>query len=332
MTQRRFKVARFDFEEVQRNAASARGRLLYLRPKGMEGLFTLRAPAPVEARLEVSTEASAKLPEGLVPFTLFVEVEKAPRSTPGNTRIEIPIPPELCARENLDKLGVYACEPQGPWSRLEIQQVDAEKRMFTAEDDQAARVYAVLGPEGLRATRMVIPGENEPRPPSEKAPVPMPAPMPAPAPETTPAAPAEPSGETIEPPPLTPPRPQETMEKPQKKARVLWGRPQPPKQKPLVMPNREDVANPDIPRLDVSPLLPRNESADKAEAGEAPKNAKNKEKPPTAKNTKRKTGRKPAQESVRPNSASVKHNFNLGPPARPPDTSPAPHKGRESNP
>ena len=55
MTQRRFKVSRYLFEDVQQNAASARGQLLYLRPKGMEALFTLTASTPIAARLTTST-------------------------------------------------------------------------------------------------------------------------------------------------------------------------------------------------------------------------------------------------------------------------------------
>ena len=141
MTQRRFKVSRYLMEDVQQNAASARGQLLYLRPKGMEAVFTLTASTPIAARLTTSTDAPAdllspahskpetrnpkpdsrdfptspplasSLPEDLVPFTLFVTTERVPRNSPMSTHIEIFIPPVLCASQDLDKLAVYVHRP-----------------------------------------------------------------------------------------------------------------------------------------------------------------------------------------------------------------------------
>lgn len=166
MIERRFKVTRFEHEDVQRYATSAKGQLLYLRPKGMEAVFTLHAAAPVEARLNASTEPPEELPRGTVPFTLFVEMEKAPRETPMTTYMAIYVPPVLCARQTLEHLAVYAYDSYNKWRPLETQQLDIETRTFTAQDDQSPRIYAVLGPAQYRAAR-VIPGKDALEPGSE---------------------------------------------------------------------------------------------------------------------------------------------------------------------
>ncbi|MCX5759696.1 MAG: penicillin acylase family protein, partial [Candidatus Hydrogenedentes bacterium] len=72
MAERRFKVTHFAMEDVQRHASSARGRTLYLRPKGMAGLVALTAASPIEARLNALTEPASAPPESLVPFTLHM--------------------------------------------------------------------------------------------------------------------------------------------------------------------------------------------------------------------------------------------------------------------
>jgi acyl-homoserine-lactone acylase len=139
MAQRRFKVSRYLFEDVQQNAASARGRLLYLRPKGTEALFTLRAAAPIVARLSSSIDAPADLPENLVPFTLFIATEKVPHVTPMNTHIEIFIPPVLCASQDLNKLAVYTLNGRaelqlGQASEVKSQSLSSEAAAVTAGD------------------------------------------------------------------------------------------------------------------------------------------------------------------------------------------------------
>lgn len=152
--QRRFKIARFQFEDIQRNTASARGKILHLRPRGAEALFTLRATAPIEARVTASPETKGTLPEGLVPFTLYMQVEKVPRVITTETRVEVYIPPVLCAGADLSHLGLYACGSDLLWAPLEGQELNEEARTITATDQAGPRYYAVLGPEQYRATRM----------------------------------------------------------------------------------------------------------------------------------------------------------------------------------
>jgi hypothetical protein len=245
MAQRRFKVARYGFEDVQRNAASARGQLLYLRPKGMEALFTLRASAPIVARLTTATEAPEKLPEDLVPFTLFATTEKVPRSRPASTHIDVFIPPVLCASEDLDKLAVYACDAARKWVRLDAQQLDPNARTFVADDNQGSSTYAVLGPSKYRATRLAIPDEREPAAPQTKIPTP----------ETRSSeAPAQ-ASDGVEAPAnaiLAPTDANQVSEAP-KKSRVMWGVPPKRKAEQIVVPRREDAPAVEPPEIDIAP-------------------------------------------------------------------------------
>jgi hypothetical protein len=245
MAQRRFKVARYAFEDVQQNAASARGQRLYLRPKGMEALFTLSASAPIVARLATATEAPEKLPEDLVPFTLFATTEKVPRSRPTTTHIDIFIPPVLCASEDLDKLAVYACDAAREWVRLDAQQLDPNARTFAADDNQGPSTYAVLGPSKYRATRLAIPDDHEPAAPQAKIPTP----------ETRSGEPPAQATEGVEAPAnaiLAPTDANQVSEAPNK-SRVMWG--VPPKRKPqqIIVPRPKDATAVEPPEIDIAP-------------------------------------------------------------------------------
>jgi len=195
MVGRRFKVTRFEHEDVQRYATRARGRILYLRPPGVEAVFTLSAAAPIEARLHVTTEPPTNLPEGLTAFTVFVETEKAPLATAMNTHIAVYIPGVLCAQEDLPDLAVYAYDPLNEWFPLEPQELNEANRTLTAQDGRGPRVYAVLGPAQLRAGQ-TIPGEDKaedkpqaptlPKPSKERAKaVTIPKPHPPSGPDST---------------------------------------------------------------------------------------------------------------------------------------------------
>jgi len=155
-SQRRFKIARFQFDDIQRNTASARGATLYLRPRGVEALFTLRATAPIEARVTAAPEMEGTLPEGLVPFTLYMQIQKVPRVITTETRVEVYIPPVLCSNADLPHLSLYARGSDQLWVLVEGQELNAEARTLTAVDETGPRSYVVLGPEQYRAARLEI--------------------------------------------------------------------------------------------------------------------------------------------------------------------------------
>ena len=205
MKGRRMKPALFTHEDVQGGAARARGCLLYFRPAGVEGLITLRAAGPVEATLGVSTEAPAKLPANLTPFTLYVEMGQTPRETPADVHLAIYIPPVLCPDADLPRLDLYAYDTRDGWRQLEGRQLDVETRTITAHDAWGARTYAVLGPRRGGAAQRIPgkgkleragpepplvpaqPHEDEAQPAAQFPPLPAIAPILVPTPEPDPA-------------------------------------------------------------------------------------------------------------------------------------------------
>ena len=164
MLERRFKLTRFLDADVQRNTVSAIGRMIALRPKGMDAFFTLEAPRPVEARLYTSLDAPEPLPEGMAAFSVYCGVEYVPRDTPVALHITVTIPEALCAAADLEKLAVYAYNPDGGWTLLEGSMPPRDERTFFA-DDQNAHVYAVLGPEASRKLDTTPELDTPPPPP-----------------------------------------------------------------------------------------------------------------------------------------------------------------------
>ncbi len=163
MTQRRFKTAWFDLEDVQRNAASAAGRILYLRPKGVEGLVCMRAPSPVVGTLVTSTSHATPLPDGLAPFSLYVQSTMDQPAVPVDVALEMHVPSAVCADVHLAKLAVYAWDESGAWAPVAVQRADGASRMFFAQDT-AARTYVIAGPAQYRLAKMVVPGADKPAP------------------------------------------------------------------------------------------------------------------------------------------------------------------------
>jgi acyl-homoserine-lactone acylase len=149
MLARRFKVTRFQEEDVQRYARSARGRMVRLRPEGMPAVFDLAAPYPIEARLYVSTEPPAPLPDGLATFSMYAGPEYVPRDVPVELNLDVVVPDTVCAPENVSALDIYSYDRQEGWQPLVTEQGDDETHRLIAHDSQA-RVYAVLGPAAFR--------------------------------------------------------------------------------------------------------------------------------------------------------------------------------------
>ncbi len=330
MAQGRFKVTRFEPEDVQRSAMAARGRRLFLRARGVEALFTLSAPSSIVARLDAATDPPAELLEDFAPFTLFVSVEKAPRMTPMQTHIDVFVPPVLCARDSLDKLAIYAYDPMRAWVRLESQQLDIEARRFSADDDQGPSTYAVLGPAMYRATRMPIPGENEP----EAAKPPMVSP-PQPPEESKPAATEEPPAAAPESPAPEQTPAEATAEQPRKKSRVTWGTPPRPKQQRFTMPAEEEQPAVQPPILNAPSSEPQIGAVPPDgfddEAGMQPDTGKKKDKKHKKEKKPKKSERK--VEETRPGSVNRNFGFESSRPADLPKThAPREKKKRESKP
>ncbi|GMW01269.1 MAG: hypothetical protein AMXMBFR84_24060 [Candidatus Hydrogenedentota bacterium] len=151
VSNRTFKPVRFYPDDVKRNAAVAFGRNISLFPPGMEAECRISAREPVTARVESYTQPPAPIPLGLATFAMYVRVDQRPASVPSTIELDVYLPPEVCADENLSKLLVYAYDSQQGWGPLEAQELAFEERIFRARD-RRPRVYAVLGPQELRGS------------------------------------------------------------------------------------------------------------------------------------------------------------------------------------
>ncbi len=147
-TNRRFKRTRFRHDEVQRAAQRAVGRNILLRPRGIEAQFQLRAEVPIEARLDVSSEPPAPLPEGLAAFSLFAELETARPGIPFTVDVDVFIPETLADSRHFPYLGVWVCDASGEWRPAELQESHSAIRTLTARE-QGAQTFAVLGPDAF---------------------------------------------------------------------------------------------------------------------------------------------------------------------------------------
>lgn len=149
LVQRRLKVASFKREDVERRAASAYGTGILLRARGDEAAVFIEAAAPVKARLAVSDQLNAPLPPATVAFTPFVEPVVTPASVPVTIVVQLAVPAEICAFENLAKLAVFGYHPVVGWTYVPEQALDYDRRTFAAQVYES-QVYAVLGAESLR--------------------------------------------------------------------------------------------------------------------------------------------------------------------------------------
>ncbi|MBI4556634.1 MAG: penicillin acylase family protein [Candidatus Hydrogenedentes bacterium] len=145
MVERRFKRTHFQHEVVQRHAEVAFGKVLHLVPVGSEGVVTIQAATPVEARLNLTTDSPVPLPDGLVPFTVYITPDHAPQDVPIEVELDLAIPTVACPPERLGELALYGYDAATNWNRLAPQQLIPETRTISARDS-APRTYAVLGP------------------------------------------------------------------------------------------------------------------------------------------------------------------------------------------
>lgn len=148
---RRFKRTRYQSEEVLRNASVARGREITLYPTGMEAALRFVCEAPMSAALNTLPEAPGILPQGHTAFGLFVQtMVQRPAAAEARADMSFYVPPELCAEEDLEQLGLYRYAAPEGWTRLESAQWDTFQRAIMASGPVDG-IYAVLGPESVFA-------------------------------------------------------------------------------------------------------------------------------------------------------------------------------------
>lgn len=160
--EKRFKNTHFQRGAVLRYAESARGRHLTLYPLGVEGALTFDAPQPVLIRLHPEVEAPAPLPNGLVPFSLFVTPEILETRGAIETSLDLIVSETLCDAPDLDRVALYAHTPETGWVRIEAQRLDPRRRLLSGRHAGVATV-AILGPEDALRTDP-LPDPLEPAP------------------------------------------------------------------------------------------------------------------------------------------------------------------------
>jgi acyl-homoserine-lactone acylase len=152
-TERRFKYTHFELDDVQRNAESARGRILNLQSRDGSVAFLIRTPRPLLAKLADTSISPSSLPSDMAAFSRFVTPTVSPDDVPVDISLEFRIAPETCEPENLSKLTIYAYSDSSGWAPLEPQKLSIERAAISGESRSAA-TYAVLGPANARVLRL----------------------------------------------------------------------------------------------------------------------------------------------------------------------------------
>jgi len=145
LVQRRFKVVRFDLEEVQTFAEEARGRFVELRAPGLDGVVRVHAQAPVRVTLESSVEPPIPLPEDKSAYSVFLRPIHAPAQVGAMVAFEAYIPPEICPDAQFGELAVYTYQHAEGWRPVALQQADPQARVLMAQVEGLQRLV-VLGP------------------------------------------------------------------------------------------------------------------------------------------------------------------------------------------
>lgn len=162
MAERRFKIARYVREDVERFVESARGMKIYLRSRDGRARFYAASTRPLSARLEMPLETFPGLPEGYAAFSPAITPVIGPADAPLFLEMTFTVPDELCSLENLSRLSLCAYGPELGWRPVPDQRPDRGARLFYARVQDAKKVFAVLGPADARRAGPPAPFERAP--------------------------------------------------------------------------------------------------------------------------------------------------------------------------
>ncbi len=163
MLDRRFKVVHFTRDEVERNAQSAVGQRLLMRPRHQTGTVFLAADGPMAAELRESAAPPATLPDGLAAFSTYLEPVANEVPAGFTAEFDVHIDDTVCDADDFESLYLYGYHPVDGWRMLDNQSLDADRRSLAAAMGRC-EVVAVLGPEKmLRADPALVRPANAPR-------------------------------------------------------------------------------------------------------------------------------------------------------------------------
>lgn len=146
---RRFKVTRFELEDVLRHTKRATGKGMVLVPRDTNTSFLIQAPAPVSASLAESEHMVSAMPSDLAAFTNYMEPIVESRNIPFIIDMELEVPSGRCKDEYLSELAVFGYRTHVGWEYVPEQTYDVETGHFLARTYES-QVFAVLGPAALR--------------------------------------------------------------------------------------------------------------------------------------------------------------------------------------
>lgn len=163
MLGRRFKIARFGREDIERNAESVVGQRLLLRPRHQAGTVFLAAEGPMAAELRETAAPPATLPEGLAAFSTYLEpvASEIPYGFYGE--FDVHVDESVCDADDIESLYLYGYHPVDGWRMIDDQSLDTARRSLAAVLGRI-EVVAVLGPEkALRADPALLRPAHAPR-------------------------------------------------------------------------------------------------------------------------------------------------------------------------
>lgn len=144
-SQRQMKKTRFYPEEIYRFAEQGMGRRLVFIPKGGIGEIRCVSSSKITASIQSDLEISSKLPDGLIPFSLFFTPEYIPKEAHIEFLIKIYIPNDLCIPDELPNLSLYYFDETSGWTRFENQSANIFEG-FLEGTITGKHTFAVLGP------------------------------------------------------------------------------------------------------------------------------------------------------------------------------------------
>ena len=111
--------------------------------------FDLAMERTVRAQMAFRPTPAEAYPNGLVPFSPIFDVFFSPRDAQGTIAITMSVFPEYCAKENFDKLTLYAYDPDAGWTPMDKAKKSTEGMDFITLDTNI-RNYVILGPKSVQ--------------------------------------------------------------------------------------------------------------------------------------------------------------------------------------
>lgn len=143
---RQMKRTRFYPEDIYRFAEQGIGRRLVFIPQGSVGEIRCVSSSRITVSIDSVLEPPAELPEGLIPFSVFIKPLYSPKEAHVQFGIRLYVPNDVCAPENIFQLSLYYYNDTSGWVRVEKQNSDSMGGFIEGLLD-GAFPFVILGPK-----------------------------------------------------------------------------------------------------------------------------------------------------------------------------------------